>query len=983
MGAMKRGTLRTSRPRRHRSPASGDHLTSPGLPNDLLQSILNSVADGIVVADRSGRFVLFNPAAQELVGVGASDTAPNEWPQYYGCYHVDGVTPLQTHELPLVRAISGEEVKRAEMLVRNAARPEGVWITCSARPLRDHTGQIVGGVLALHDFTQCRSAEMALRTTQEQDLEFQERLMSLIEVSHELSRAQTQDELFRLTLELGLSRLGFDRLGIRLVSDDGRIAIGCYGTDEAGRLRNEHHIRIAIDGLASEMLYRRQDYDIWENVTLGDDAGNIVGRGTRASASIWDGTRVVGVIHADNLLTGKPMTARDGRFLAHFASLLGQLSLRKRAEEENRKLNAELRERALDTEMRYRLVVRASRDAVWDWNFETGEIDWNEGIEQLFGYSSQEVSLNIQWWTSRLHPDDRERVSQGLRHVIESGGNVWSAEYRFARLDGSYAPVIDRGYVVRDEEGHPRRMVGAMLDMTQQKQAQEKLEESIRLLEATIESTADGILVVDQDDRIISYNRKFAEMWQIPEEVLRQRKDRLAIEFVLDKLKDPESFVAKVEELYHHPDAESEDVIEFKDGRVFERYSQSRRLGDQLVGRVWSFRDVTQRNRLQRQLLASQKLESIGTLAGGIAHDFNNLLAVILGNASMYLRDRSLPPKLRASLQDIVTAAERGSSLTHQMLAYARGGLQRFGPVDLNALVDSVVQMLRRTTPPQLEFIMKLDPALTAIHADPGQIEHVVMNLCLNAVQASEPPSAIIMETSATSVDAEQAASLEIQPGRFALFRVADSGCGMSPETMERIFEPFFTTKFTGRGMGLAAAQGIVNSHHGQIRVQSTLGAGTTMAVWLPLSPEATRHRGKLTSGRGAKLPTGTETVLILDDDVAVTRIVSQILQSLGYCVVAHTDADDMLAFLDNNAEDVHLVLQDLNVPRYSGEQIFRLIRERSPRVPILLASGFEEPQLAQRAREWGAAGHLQKPFSNTDLANMIRRVLDETAART
>lgn len=952
-----------------------------GLPEELLNSIINSLTDGIVVADPQGRFILFNPAAQALLGMGLSHTPPSEWAKHYGCFHPDGITPFQMEELPLVRAIRGEEVSRVEILVRNDSRPEGVWIHCNARPLRDRSGSIIGGAVTFHDITRRRAAESALRRSQEEDSQFQERLMSLIEVSHELSRAQTQDDLFRLAIELGRSQLGFDRLGIRLLSDDGQMSMGCYGVDEFGRLRDEHHVRIPIDGLASEMLYRRQDYDIWENITLGNDRGDVVGRGTRASASIWDGTRVVGVIHADNLLGRAPISPRDGRFLAQFASMLGQLSLRKRAEEEIGKLNTELKERAVETETRYRLVARATRDAIWDWNLQTGQVEWNEGVEHLFGYSSQEVSPDIEWRSARIHPDDHSRVWIGLQNAIDGGESTWSAEYRFARRNGSYATVIDRGYVVRDEFGRPKRMVGAMFDLTPQKRAQEELQDSVGLLEATLESTADGILVVDRDGHIIKYNQKFADMWEIPQALLEQRDDGLAIKHVLEKLKNPEGFRARIEELHCNPEVVGNDVIEFKDGRIFERYSQARRFGAQVIGRVWSFRDVTQRNRLQRQLLASQKLESIGTLAGGIAHDFNNLLVVILGNASMHLRDKSLPDKMRASLADIVEAAERGSSLTHQMLAYARGGLQRFGPVDLQALIDSVIRMLRRTTPPQLEFVVELCPHLPSVHADASQLEHVILNLCLNAVQASREHSAIVVKTATEQIDAARAASLEILPGEYVSLRVTDSGCGMSQETMERIFEPFFTTKFTGRGMGLAATQGIVSSHRGQIRVESTLGAGTTMAVWLPVSTETTRQPRRLSRGSAAQPPTGSETVLILDDDVAITRAVSQILQSLGYCVVAHNNADETLAFLGNNSEDVHLVIQDLNVPRYSGQTLFDRIRERLPNVPILLASGFEEPQLSQKAREWGATGYIQKPFSISILANVVRKVLDDSVS--
>jgi len=396
-------------------------------------------------------------------------------------------------------------------------------------------------------------------------------------------------------------------------------------------------------------------------------------------------------------------------------------------------------------------------------------------------------------------------------------------------------------------------------------------------------------------------------------------------------------------------------------------------------GLIMVVRDVTERNRLQQQLLQSQKLESIGTLAGGIAHDFNNLLAVIMGNVSILQRRRALPAKTRESLADIMDAAERGSALTHQLLAYARGGLQKPAPTDLNRLIKSVLQMLRRTTPPQIEFVRNLSDELTPIIADAMQIEQVVMNLCLNAIQASQPPSTIEVVTADDVLDAERAAALELAPGAYVRLEVRDQGCGMDAETVDRMFEPFFTTKMTGRGMGLSATLGIVQSHYGQIRVASTPGGGTTMSVWLPT---AVPQEGLLISPPEAPKrmtpPRGSETILVIDDDAAVTRTVDQILSSLGYCVVPHTDTDEAMGFLDTNAEDLDLVLINLHMPKCTGQGMLERIAKRWPELPALLASGFDDRELIDALLKRGAVGFVHKPFSVMTLATAVRKALDE-----
>ena len=389
-------------------------------------------------------------------------------------------------------------------------------------------------------------------------------------------------------------------------------------------------------------------------------------------------------------------------------------------------------------------------------------------------------------------------------------------------------------------------------------------------------------------------------------------------------------------------------------------------------------RDLTEQDRLQRELLQSQKLESIGTLAGGIAHDFNNMLAVVLGNASLALRKPGLPPKVQEALTDIVEAAERASALTRQLLAYARGGLRKPVPTDMNRVVKSVCDMLRRTAPPQIELVVQPAAGLPAVMADPNQMEQAVMNLCLNAIQASTPPASVELRTGVQTLGPAEAKALHLPLGPHVVLKVVDHGCGMTPETAERIFEPFFTTRAEGRGMGLPATLGIIQGHNGQIRVASTPGQGTEMVVWLPVAPSGQ----KAAEGRGesplANLPQGNETVLIIDDEPAVAQTMQQMLASLGYCVVVHTDADAAMAFAINNHEDLNAVILNLNMPKRLASDMLATIVGCCPNVPVLLSSGLIQQETVQPLLAAGAAGVLHKPFTIQSLAHAVRQVLDK-----
>ena len=368
--------------------------------------------------------------------------------------------------------------------------------------------------------------------------------------------------------------------------------------------------------------------------------------------------------------------------------------------------------------------------------------------------------------------------------------------------------------------------------------AQRNVRGTLSLLQATLDSTADGILVVDREGGIRTYNRRFAELWGLPEEVLSTRDDRRALEAALGSLKDPASFLARVEELYARPEAESFDRIELLDGRTFERFSLPQREGGRIVGRVWSFRDVSQRMRMEEELRQLSKLEAIGRLAGGVAHEYNNLLTVILGHGELLASSPSVSTAEKRKLEEIQRAAERAAILTRQLLAFGRR--QQLAPrvLDLNDVVRETEPLLHPLTGEIVELRLDLAPELGAVRADPGQMQQIVLNLALNARDAMPRGGRLTVRTYRhTLVDDELTRELGLAPGPYVVLSVQDTGIGMDAATREHLFEPFFTTKEPGgnAGLGLAMVYGVVKQSEGGIRVTSEPGAGSMFHVYLPL----------------------------------------------------------------------------------------------------------------------------------------------------
>jgi signal transduction histidine kinase/CheY-like chemotaxis protein len=390
--------------------------------------------------------------------------------------------------------------------------------------------------------------------------------------------------------------------------------------------------------------------------------------------------------------------------------------------------------------------------------------------------------------------------------------------------------------------------------------------------------------------------------------------------------------------------------------------------------------EVDQR-KLEERIQQTQKLESIGVLAGGIAHDFNNLLVVIMGNADLAVSSANCPSHIHGSLQEIETAAQRASELCRELLVYSGRAPYVTLPIDLGELVQEMEKLLRLANSPgvRIEFDSPEESAL--IDGDAAQLRQLVMNLITNAVDSMKgDPGRIqisIEERWCEEADFANTYTHESLPaGRYVLLSVSDTGCGMAEETLLRIFDPFFTTKFTGRGLGLAAALGIIRGHHGAISVTSELGVGTRTLVHFPALVKT--HARSATGGVKAAAWKTSGVVLIVDDEESVRRVGSLMLERLGVKVVSVASGEEALRIMDSGAHNFCCVILDLMMPGLSGTDTLCAIRKRNQNLPVLIVTGYGESDASDLLGELSATGLLAKPFTSEQLGVAVRAALGE-----
>ena len=385
-----------------------------------------------------------------------------------------------------------------------------------------------------------------------------------------------------------------------------------------------------------------------------------------------------------------------------------------------------------------------------------------------------------------------------------------------------------------------------------------------------------------------------------------------------------------------------------------------------------------ERIRLEEQFRQAQKMEAVGRLAGGVAHDFNNLLTVITGYSDLLLSGRDLTNSQRTALEEVRRSAERGGALTQQLLSFSRRQPLETRTVHLNSLILQVEKMLRRLIGEDIDLVTIPAAAVDIVDADPGRLEQVIMNLVVNARDAMPHGGKLTIETGSIQLDESfSAKQLGVRPGRFVTLSVTDTGIGMDEATMAHLFEPFFTTKNPGRGtgLGLATAYGIIRQSGGAIGFFSQPGIGTTARIYLPIADEKARI-----AAENAALPppmTGAETILLVEDETRVRKLIAGVLATRGYTVIEATRGEEAIRLCKEHKGKIDLAVVDVVMPEMSGPDLARQVAPLCPGLRLLYISGYTDEAIVHHGIHESGAAFLQKPFLPDALARKVREVLD------
>jgi len=533
-------------------------------------------------------------------------------------------------------------------------------------------------------------------------------------------------------------------------------------------------------------------------------------------------------------------------------------------------------------------------------------------------------------------------------------------------------------------------LLGAVLTLgwilRQKRAAAKALARSLSTLDATFDSISDGVLVVDLEGRVTNVNERYLELWGIPRDLPGHERDEELLRRVIRQLRDPAAFVARVKSLYAHPEECSSDLVEFTDGRVFERDSRPHRDGEKIVGRVWSFRDISRRvaaeqekHRLVEQLAQSQKMEAVGTLAGGIAHDFNNILTGVIGYSELA---RARLPASHPSSDDlghVLAAGERARDLVRRILTFSRKHKPEKRAVSLKPVISEILQLLRATMPAAIEIHSDLQNTGGCVLADPAQIHQGLLNLATNAVHAMAGGPGTLKVNLETVSGSQQLGgeNARLLTGDWVRVSVADTGHGMDPATVRRIFEPFYTTKQPGEGtgLGLAVVHGIATAHGGIVTVESAPGKGSVFRLYFPLAEKAADAPEPNTTAA----PRGNgEHVLVVEDETEVAEVARHFLTGLGYLPTVCNSPEQALEELRTHANGYAAVFTDLSMPRMTGLELIRHVHRQEPGMPCVLCTGYVvSASTEMEATQLGVLDVVTKPYSRHDLGHALDRALN------
>ncbi len=630
-----------------------------------------------------------------------------------------------------------------------------------------------------------------------------------------------------------------------------------------------------------------------------------------------------------------------------------------------------------ESENRFREMIQKSPLPISITDQNQDIVFFNDKFTQLFGYTLEDVSTAEKWW-QMAYPDKKYRVKVQ---------NAWIIAIEKAEADKTDIEMQEWDLTIKD--GTKRSceffmvplgdvFLIVMNDITDRKKAENEINKQKRLFETMFNTIPDGVVITDTERVIQLANKGMKSTFGYNPEKLLGKSTKILYA-------DQAKYQITGETVFSGKSKQAGDlyITRYKDrsGREFSGETFGAKLFDgnnQWIGNLGIMRDITEREQAEMRIQQSQRMESIGDLAGGIAHDFNNLLFPIVGMAEMLLEDLHKDSPEYENAQEIFVAGIRAGELVKQILAFSRQSEHTMMPVRVQNVLKEALKLSRSTIPADIEIHQNIQVDCGLIKADATQIHQVAMNLITNAYHAVQEKGGIISVTlRQITLGKGELEDSTIGQGQYIMLTVSDTGVGIASSIMKKIFDPYFSTKEQGKGTGLGLAMvfGIIKEHQGDIKVYSEIGRGTTFNVYLPLMKKSTKP---VSADQVQKLETGTERILLVDDEISVVKLEGQMLSRLGYRVTEQVKSLDALRIFKANPDNFDLVITDMTMPNMTGDQLAKEILSIRPDIPAIICTGFSERINKEHAEVIGVKGFLMKPVVKFDMAQMVRKVLNE-----
>ena len=607
-------------------------------------------------------------------------------------------------------------------------------------------------------------------------------------------------------------------------------------------------------------------------------------------------------------------------------------------------------------------------------------VQCNQSVANILGYSKEEIVGQPVF--AICHPECLEKVKREVFPTFAKTGESKDAELQMRRKDGTKVEVIVNASAVRDENGKIIKSRSVCHDITTRKSDENALRQAKNFSETIISSMLDAIAIINVDNFTIQQvNPAFLNVHELMESEVLGRTCYEVTHNRSSPCADPDYPCPFFEALEKKDTRIIEHTHYKKDGgKIFEEVCTTplRDKSGKIVQIIHVSRDITERKKLQEQYLQAQKMESVGRLVGGVAHDFNNLLTTIIGYSELTLQTLPADNPGKKHIDAIYQAGKRAAGLTQQLLAFSRKQVMEMKSVDINKLIDNLDKMLGRMIGEDVKLILHTKSSVGNIKADPTQMEQVIINLAVNARDAMPNGGFLILETTIVTLDDGYDTQIpQAAPGSYVRLTVTDTGEGMTKAVQEHIFEPFFTTKSKerGTGLGLATIYGIIKQHNGHIHVYSETDKGTVFNIYLPRSSEPADQ--EIISNKQRSTQQGTETILVVDDDPQIVRLVTDCILPLGYKIFSACGTEEAIEICENTKEQIDLLVTDVVMPEMNGLELAEVLCKARPDLKVVFMSGYTNDVITHHGFLEDGVHYINKPLRPGKLISKVRDVLD------